>query len=326
MVQYSHMQNSTSQIDHDAAAIVALNAWAKAGSYNWVLVPQTSEEPVVVHAEPKKDDQVSGRLMFFPGFAAYRDFALLVQAPDAGLALSPIDVTHFELVGLADGRHEFVCFRAGYLPRQANERERAFLAPLVHECLGLLMRFEEEPELPVKYAQEQAMFARKEGLDGKWRDGPVATPKDPPLPREERITLGRKECDAAASLPFAEGESWEVDFYEVPACRTEEPDPRIMYLFAAVDANTGERKLWDRMSVPKTGDGGLKQLWESLAQRLLLAILKHGRIPGAVNVRSGRMARFLRPLGLQIPFRLVQHGKLAVLDEVMKVAIQSKTI
>ena len=326
MVQYSYMQNFNTQIDHDADAIVALDAWKKAGTYNWVLVPQTSEEPIIVHSEPKKDARIAGRLMFFPGFAAYRDFALLVQAPDAGFALSPIDVTHFELVGLVDGRHEFISFRAGYVPRPPNEQERAFLAPLVHECLGLLMRFEEYPGLPVKYAKEQSMFARKEGLDGKWSDGPVAMPKDSPLPREERIALGKKECDMAVKLPFAEGESWEVDFYGVPACRTEEPDPRIMYLLAAVDVKTGERKLWDRMSVSKTGDGGLKQLWESLAQRLLLAILRHGRIPGAVNVRSGRMARFLRPLGLQIPFRLVQHVKLAVLDEVIKAAIQSKTI
>ena len=320
------MSTPVSPIDKDARAIVALGVWKKASVYNWVLSPQTSEEPIVVHVEPKNEGPVAGRIFFFPGFAAYRDFAILLQAPDAGIALSPLDVTHWELIGFTDGRYEMHSFRTGYAPHLANDEELTFLAPLVHECLGLLMRIEEDPELPAKYSDQQAMFARIEGLDGKWHDGPCPTPKDAPLQREERISLGRNECNAAAHLPFADGEAWEVDFYGVPACRTDEPQPRIMYLFAAVDVRNGRRCVWDRMSVSKTGPGGLKSLWESLAQRLLLAILKNGRIPGSVNVRSGRMARFLRPLGLQIPFRLIQHSKLPMLDNVVKNAIQSKTI
>ena len=322
---------STTSLDEDAKAIVALNAWKKAATDNWALVPQTSEEPIVVHADAKAEGPVAGRLVFFPGFAAYRDFALLLQAPDMGLALSPLDVTHWELVGLTDGRHELHSFRTGFVPHLADRDERTFLAPLVHECLGLLMRFEENTELPAKYAADQALFGRKEGLDGKWRDGPVPLPKEMPVPREERISLGKRECAAAVRLPFDESESWEVDFFGVPACRTDDPQPRIMYLFAAVDAQTGERRVWDRMSVPKnvgtaaTADV-LKPMWESLAQRLLVAILKRGRIPGAVNVRSGRMARFLRPLGLQIPFRLVQHAKLLALDTALANAFKTKTV
>ena len=322
---------STTTLEEDAKSIVALNAWSKAAAYNWVLVPQTSEEPIIVHVDAKSNGPVAGRLMFFPGFAAYRDFALLLQAPDLGLALSPLDVTHWELVGLTDGRYEIHSFRTGFVPHLVDKEEQTFLAPLVHECRGLLMRFEEDTELPAKYAADQAMFGRKEGLDGKWRDGPVPLPKEPPRPREERIALGSRECAVAARLPFNENESWEVDFFGVPACRTEDPQPRIMYLFAAVDAQTGERRVWDRMSVPKNGGtpedaGGLKPMWESLAQRLLAAILRHGRIPGAVNVRSGRMARFLRPLGLQIPFRLVQHGKLPALDAALANAFKTKTV
>lgn len=318
--------NTSESIDADAKAIVALDAWKRAGTYNWVLVPQTCDEPIIVSVEAKQEGPVVGRLLFFPGFAAYRDFALLMQAPDMGLAISRIDVTHWALVGLKGGGYELQTFRAGYAPRLANEPERALLAPLIHECLGLMFRFEENPELPAKYASEQAMFARQEGLDGKWRDGSYPTPKDPPMPREERIALGRRECTAAAHLPFAEGEEWQVDFFGVPAFRTEEPEPRIMYLFAAVDARTGARCAWDRMSVSTKSNEGLKPLWESLAQRLLQAILKHGRIPGAVSVRSGRMARFLRPLGLQIPFRIVMHSKLPALDMTVKGALQSKTI
>ena len=86
-------------LDHDAHAIVALGVWKKASAYNWVLLPQTSEEPIVVHVEPKSEGPVAGRIFFFPGFAAYRDFALLLQAPDAGIALS----TETEFVDRFDG-------------------------------------------------------------------------------------------------------------------------------------------------------------------------------------------------------------------------------
>ena len=318
-------------LDSDAKAIVALGAWKRAETYNWVLAPQTSEEPLIVHVDPKSEGNVAGRLLFFPGFSAYRDYALLMQAPDLGLAISPIDVTHWALVGLADGGYELHTYRTGYAPHLADASDRAFLAPLVHECLGLLMRFEEEPELPAKFASDQSMFSRKEGLDGKWHDSPFPMPKDPPAPHRERISLGQRECVAAARLPFAEGEVWQVDFFGVPACRTEEPQPRIMYLFAAVDARTGLRRTWDRMSVSSRSadapsSAALKPLWESLAQRLLQAILKNGRIPGAVEVRSGRMARFLRPLGLQIPFRLVQRMKLSTLDAAVKNALKTQTI
>lgn len=313
-------------LDSDAKAIVGLNVWKKVAAYNWVLVPQTCDEPVVVHVDQHADAKVSGRLMFFAGFAAYRDFVLLRQAPDLGLALSPIDITHWELVGLADGGYELHSFKTGYLPRLADDEERRFLAPLVHECLGLMFRFEETPDLPMCYAGENALFARKEGLDGKWRDGPQPAPKEPPVQRNERISLDLKMCASAAAMPFVNEESWDVDFYSVAACRTEEPHPRIMYLFAAVDSTSGERRVWDRMSVAHGAPQGLKPLWEGLAQRLLAAIVKHGRIPGSVNVRSGRMARFLRPLGLQIPFRLVQHGKLPALDDALRHALETKTV
>ena len=138
------MSTPVSPIDKDARAIVALGVWKKASVYNWVLSPQTSEEPIVVHVESKNDGPVAGRIFFFPGFAAYRDFALLLQAPDAGIALSPLDVTHWELIGFTDGRYEMHSFRTGYAPHLADADELTFLAPLVHECLGLLMRFEED--------------------------------------------------------------------------------------------------------------------------------------------------------------------------------------
>ncbi len=315
------------QLDSDALAIVRLNAWKKAAAYNWIVESQTCAEPVIVHVEFRDDDPSFGRMMLFPGFAAYRDYALLRNSPDAGLAISPLDILHWELAGKSDGSAELQSFSPGYAPHPVvADEERALLAPIVRECRGVMMRIEEDSELPARFAGENALFARREGLDGKWRDAPYPGPKELPLLREERIVLNRSECDAAGRLPFIPDEAWEVDFLCVPVCRTDEPRARLMYLLAGVDARTGERKVWDRMSVSPTAENGLQELWESLAGRLLKAMLKAGRIPGAVNVRSARMARFLRPLGLQIPFRLVQHGKLPALTAALDRAAKDRTL
>ena len=73
-------------------------------------------------------------------------------------------------------------------------------------------------------------------------------------------------------------------------------------------------------------ENGLKRLWEGHAQRLLDAVVAWGRVPGEVHVRSGRMMRFLRPLGLQLPFKLVQHAKLPALDAALTHSIQTKKV
>ena len=72
--------------------------------------------------------------------------------------------------------------------------------------------------------------------------------------------------------------------------------------------------------------GGLKRMWEAHAQRMLDRILLLGRIPGELHVRTGRVARFLRPLGLQLPFKLVQHAKLPTLEAVLELAVRSGTV
>ena len=111
----------------------------------------------------------------------------------------------------------------------------------------------------------------------------------------------------------------------VPAYQTREKRSRFLYILAAVDSATGERRVWEKMSVDGK-PGGLKRMWEAHAQRVLDRILVEGRIPGALHVRSPRMARFLRPLGMQLPFKLVQFAKLPALEATLELAIRSNTI
>lgn len=308
-------------------AIAALNPWERASRHNWALVPQTTAEPFIVTfvAEKPGPVPVSGRLMLFPGFATFRDFLISRQVPDFGVGMSPLDFRHYEAVGLRDGGVELFCYEPGFVPLPPSSEERKLLAPLLFECYGLLLRLEEKPDLPLAYVEQKAMFARKEVVDGVWVDGPFRLPQEEVVQQMERVELERKDCVAAKALPMYPRDVWEVDFVMVPSYRTPGPNPRFLYLLAAVNAESGERMLWERMSVDGKPDG-LLRLWEGHAQRLLDACGRNGRVPGEIHVRSARMARFLRPLGLQLPFKLVQHAKLPSLESVLGLAIQTRSV
>ena len=80
-----------------------------------------------------------------------------------------------------------------------------------------------------------------------------------------------------------------------------------------MDAETKNRFAWRTMAVSGR-QFGLLALWQSIAPQLLDHIVASGRVPGEIHVRSMRMVRFLRPLGMQLPFKLVVHAELPALD------------
>ncbi|MCQ2389359.1 MAG: hypothetical protein MJ138_06570 [Kiritimatiellae bacterium] len=307
-----------------AQAIARLGLWKKVAGKVWAVTLETETLPfLVTAAQESGKNPIAGRLLVFRGFDAFRDFRIFTQNPNLGVAMSPIDFEHWEVVGLASGGAELYAFAPGFVPVPPPPGDAAFLAPVLYESYGILMRLEEEPDLPLEFKDEASLFARREGLDGKWRDAPLKAPGLPHVLYVERVALAKADCEAAAKLQLAKDETWEIDFLQSAVFRTTEARPRILYLFAGVDAATGRRVLWDRMGV---GSGGLKGMWESLATRLLKAFLASGRVPGAIHVRTPRLARFVRPLGLQIPFKMVQHAKLPTLDGVLSRAATDKTI
>ena len=301
-----------------ARDVVRLGIWDKVAKHSFAIVSQMSMEPYVVSVVAEKAGPIAGRLMLFPGFDVVRDFRLFQQIPDYGVAMTLLDFRHWEVIGLRDGTAQLCAYEPGFVPRGLTEEESSLLAPALYECYGLFMRMEEEPDLAAKYvtAEEQKMFARVEGLDGRWHDAPLALPPVPNPLYQEEVLLSKSKCEEAAKLGIDEKTVWQMEFAQLPTFHTMEKNPRFLYLFAGVDAATGERMVWDKASV-SGAPNGLKQLWEGLATRLLAAMLKAGRVPGEIHVRNARLARLLRPLGLQLPFKLVQHAKLpAVVDEI----------
>ena len=318
-------------IDDIAKAISALNAWKKAAKYNWALVSEMFDNPLIACVNIQQNGPMAARLMLFNGFAAHRDFAIFTQNQDVSFALSPIDFDHYEVIGLKDGGAEVYDYRPGYAPVHPDEETRALLAPVLYECYGLMLRLEDDPEIPAMYKGENAMFSRREGLDGKWRDAPLKPPDMNTVTWTERVGLDRVKCAQAARFDMAQGEVWEADFIQMPIFRTEDPSPRIMYLFAAVDAKTGERRVWDKLvvdtKIPRNGTlDALKQLWESLASRMLEGVLRRGMVPAEIHVRTQRVMRFMRPLGLQIPFKLVLHQQLPRLTTTVNNSVLDRSI
>lgn len=307
-------------------AIADLKMWEQAARHNWALVPQTSDLPYIATAMAEKPaSPVEGRLMLFPGLNVFRDYVLSRQISDFGVYMSPLDFPHFEAVGLRNGNVELFNYRSGFVPQPPTSEQRAFFAPILYECYGFLLRLSEKPDLPLTYLEKKAMFARKEVLPDNWIDGPLMLPKEEVVQMQERISLQKDDCAKAKELPVFPKEVWEVDYVLVPAYHTPPPDSRFLYLFVAVNQATGERMVWQRLSVDGK-ENGLLRLWEGHAQRLLTAILGVGRVPGEIHVRSRRMTRFLRPLGMQLPFKIVQHAKLPLLESVLTTAIQERKV
>lgn len=307
-----------------ARAVVAMKPWARAERHSWGLLTQSHAEPFIVVCGSEKSVRtpVAGRLMLFPGVAQFRDFVIARQMPDFGVGMSPLEFQHYEVVGLRSGGVEIFSYRPGFVPLPPDDGERKLLATLLYECYGVLLRMEEKPDLPLTYMGQKAMFARKEVVEGVWMDGPLRMPEETVVEQVEQVNLKKTVCDQAKSLPLYPKEIWELDFVLLPSYRTAGPNPRFLYLLVAVNAESGERMVWERLTVDGK-EGGLLRLWSGHAQRVLDAVVRLGRVPGEIHMRSGRVMRFLRPLGLQLPFKLVQHAKLPSLESVLNLSIQT---
>lgn len=319
-----------------AKAIVALDVWSKV-KLQWAIVPRGAEAPFICCVELGKKPSdgskyIKAKLMMFSGHDTFRDYAIAQRFPEYGVGQSPLDYLHTALIVGSDGKFEIFSYMPGYIPSLVEDaQERKTLAQVMYECYGLLMRIEEDPELLMKYSHERAIFARRQDGGGVWHDGKFTLPPDQGAARSERVALKNVDLAKAKSLPVDRDVEWEADFIPLPEWRTNETRPRILYVFAVIDANGGGRVLWDMMSagdVPAdendphailSGPGaGLQRLWESLAQRLLSAMVRSGRVPGTVRLRNGRMMRFIRPLAMQLPFRMVQHSSLGAVDAALK--------
>ncbi len=285
----------------------ALGLWKTLLPCNWAIRPHGTVLPYFCLTLLGDEKVVKARFLLLEGWQTLQSFVHLRADASFGFYSSPTELPHFEVIVLHSGEVKVFRYDTGYAPREISEREDGFLARLLWEAYGFMMRLESDPSLPLRFADERAVFGRVETAPGVWEDRPLEIPSFP-HPAEE-ICLDKAQLKAAQDLPFVAQDVLHVDFGLVPEIMTKEPRPRSVYELKAFDPAAKSMAFAWRVSLPP--DGSLKGLWESVPGQILKSVIARGRVPGEIKVVSGRVFRMLRPLGLHLPFKLSLHDALS---------------
>ena len=301
------MKEMERNVEDIGAKMDALGLWDTIAQFNWAIKPKGVAFPYFCTSFPcAKESPVRARFLMLEGWQTLHDFVRTRIDRNFGFYSSPVEMPHLELVFPKDGPCRLFRYDTGYLPREADERQRAFAAKILWEAFGVMLRIENDRELPLKYSGDRAIFARVEVSDGTWEDAPLPIP-DPP-PHVEKVSFRTDDIKKAQDLPMEQGEAISVDFRLCEGLSASGPRPRSVYELVAVDSATSETIV--RLRIPIPADCGLRELWEGMPQQLLKVLLRRGRIPGELKLVSGRVFRMLRPLAEELPFKLSLHDNL----------------
>ena len=289
-----------------------LGIWAELESYHWALKPHGTALPYFCVIINEGVGAVKARVLLLEGWQTFQDFVRTQFDHDFGFYTSPMEFPHYELI-VPSGGGDSMLFRhdAGYEPVPVSEAGAKMCEKMLWEVFGVMMRMETDRKLSMKYADEGAVFARVEGIDGTWRDEPLTIP--PPRPYVERISFGKAELNRAKDLPFMNDEAIELDFRLMPGMATKEKRPRSLYGLIALDAKV--EAPYFALSLAVGPDMSLQEVWESVPRHVLGQFLQKGRVPGEIKLPNQRMFRIMRPLCMHIPVKLSLHDSLPHLDE-----------
>ena len=289
------------------ARMDALGLWDVLLPYNFAVKPRGTVFPYFCTVLKGDGKPVKARFLMLEGWQTLHDFVRVRMDRDFGFYSQPIEFPHFELVVLTDGAVKVFRDDAGYMPQEVvSAPARELVAKILWEAYGVFLRVEGDRALPLRFAGDRAVFARVEDAQGQWADVPLAIP-DPP-PHKETVSLPKELVKSAQDLPLVAADVLELDFRMLPNVMTKEPRPRCVYELSAADGRTGAAAFACRVSL--LPEGGLRALWESMPVQVLHEIVRRGKVPGEIRVRSGRVFRLLRPLCLELPFKLSLHDRL----------------
>lgn len=294
-------------VEEIGAKMDALGLWPALAPFNWAVKIAGVAFPYFCSVLKGEQKPIKVRFLMLEGWQTLHDFVRTRADRNFGVYSAPVEFPHFELVILDSGAMKLFRHDTGYVPIEANAAQRAFAARLLWEAYGVMLRIEGDPKLPMKFANEKAIFARVEDAHGVWRDTPLVIP-DPP-PYTEKISFSKEDLKRAKDLPFIREAVLHVDFRLIPNVITKEsPRPRAVYQLLAYDPIAKKAPIDLRASL--TREGGLKGLWEAMPSQFLKTLIARGGIPGEVKVRSGRVFRMFRPLCLELPIKLSLHDSL----------------
>lgn len=293
------------------AKMDALGLWKLLEPYNFAVKPKGTVFPYFCTILKGERKPVKVRFLMLEGWQTLHDYIRTRIDRNFGFYQTPVEMPHFELVVLEDGQMKLFRHDTGYMPQEADDAQRALAARILWEAYGVMMRVEADCKLPMKFSDEKAVFARVEIAAEVWEDRPLEIP-DPP-PHTEKVTFPKADVKAAQDLPFVKDDVLELDFSLLPNVMTKESRPRCVYELKAIDPKTGETAIFSRVSIHP--EAGLKGMWESMPVQVLKELIRRGRVPGELKTRSGRVFRLLRPLCMELPFRLSLHERLQSLED-----------
>lgn len=300
----------THTVEEIGARMDALGLWDLLVPYNWALKPRGTVFPYFCTVLKGDGNPVKVRFLMLEGWQTLHEYVHVRIDRNFGFFSSPIEFPHYELVILADGSSKLFRHDTGYLPVEAAPDRKAFVAKMLWEAFGVMLRVEADRRLPMKFSDDQAIFARVEGADGKWSDEPLVIP--PPRPHVEKVSFRKELVQKAVDLPLVSADAIELDFRILPSVMTREPRPRCVYGLVGIDAATGAKIIDCRVSMHP--EAGLKGLWESMPQQVMGELVRLGKVPGEIHLCSGRVFRMLRPMCMELPFKLTLHDRLPKLE------------
>ena len=288
----------------------ALGIWDRFFGCHWAIKPRGSAFPYFCAAVPGEKPPVKVRLMLLDGWQTLHDFLRLQVDRSFGFCSSPMELPHFELVVLTDGKMRLFRHDPCYMPQEVPPDRQPFCAKILWEVYGVMMRVESDPGVPMMYAAERAVFSRVEGRDGRWADQPLELIQ--PRPHVEKIAFPKADIAKAKDRPFAKEEALSVDFRLQLGVMTRERRPRVCYCLVGVNPATSVREVFAQVS--PNPEGGLRALWEEMPAQLLKRLIERGTIPGEIRVCSLRVYRMLRPLVVELPFKLSMNNSLPEIE------------
>ena len=297
-------------VEEIGAKMNALGLWKLLEPYNFAVKPKGTVFPYFCTVLGGDSSPVKVRFLMLEGWQTLHDYVRTRIDRNFGFYSTPVEMPHLELVVLEDGQMKLFRHDTGYMPAEANEAQRSLATRILWEAYGVMMRVETDPKLPMKFSDEKAVFARVETSEGTWEDRPLEIP-DPPV-HAEKVAFPKADIKAAQDLPFVKEDVLELDFRMLPNVMTKETRPRCVYELKAVDPRTGETAIASRVSIHP--EAGLKGMWESMPVQVLRELIRRGRVPGELKTCSGRVFRLLRPLCIELPFKLSLHEKLQTLQ------------
>lgn len=296
-------------------AMDALGLWDVLRPCNWAVKAAGRATPWFCTVAGDKVPGLKARFLMIEGWQSFHDFVRLRIDPSFGFLSGPADLPHFEMAVADGGDVQIARFDPGVPPRPLEGGEKDLCARILWEAYGVMMRIETDRSLPMKYAEDKALFCRTEVSPGVWEDRPLVIP-DPP-PHVERVALDKEQTAKAKDLPFAKSEVLAIDFRRMPGVFVSSEGwkrPRGAFRLCAIEVEGGNTGIMENVAPGEDGAAGLRGVWEAVPSRVLKLIIDRGRVPGEIRTVSPRVFRLLRPLCIELPFKLSLRDSIPALE------------